>query len=434
MSDPVVVIGGGFGGLQAALVLGKAGIPTIIIDRRNHHLFQPLLYQVATGGLSPGDIASPLRNILRKYKSVTTVLGEVTDIQLDKRLVIAGEEQFAFKYLIVASGSETSYFGRDDWEPFATGLKTVEEATEIRSRIFYAFEQAELEDDPNLRRQWLTFIIVGGGPTGVELAGTLGEIARDTLRGDFRRIRPEEARILLVDGNERVLGAFPESLSSRAENDLIKLGVRFRNNCRVVEVNESGATLKLPSGEMETVSAKTVLWAAGVKASPLGKIIGAQAGVETDRTGRVKVQPDCSLLGHAEVFVVGDLANFVDDRTDKMLPGVAQVAMQGGTFVAENIVARQRGEVPQPVFRYWDKGNMATIGRLSAVADLGKVQFSGVFAWLLWLAIHLVYLVEFRNRVIVAVQWGYQYLSFYRGARLITGMERFAAPKTKPRE
>jgi NADH dehydrogenase len=425
----IVIIGGGFGGLCAARTLARLGsaASVTLVDRRNHHLFQPLLYQVATGGLSPADISSPLRFTLRHQKNVTTVLGEVTGFHLPSRRVLLADGELEYDSLIVAAGSETSYFGNDVWAPHAPGLKTVEEATEIRSRIFFAFERAEREPDPVKRRAWLTFAVVGAGPTGVELSGTLGEIARDTLRDDFRRIKPEEARILLIDGNERVLSAFPPELSRRAEQDLIRLGVRFRPNCLVIGVTDDSVTIREPDGNTESIPTHTVLWAAGVRASPLGKLLAGQSGAELDRAGRVKVLPDCSLPGHPNVFVAGDLAHFTAPD-GKQLPGVAQVAMQMGEYAARRIIAQLHSQPAPPPFRYWDKGNMATIGRATAVADLGRLRFGGWFAWILWLAIHLLYLVEFQNRIQVGIHWAFQYLTFARGARLITGTRRLPDP------
>lgn len=425
MPHHVVIVGGGFAGLNAARALGdQRDVKVTLLDRRNHHIFQPLLYQVATGGLSPGEIANPIRGILRHQKNVEVLLAEVVNFDVTGKKVILADGEVPYDTLILAAGSQTSYFGNDAWAAFAPGLKTVEEATEIRARIFWAFEQAERESDPAMRAVWLTFVIVGGGPTGVELAGALGEIARDTLRGDFRRIHPEEARIILIDGNDRVLTAFPKELSQRAEEDLIRLGVRFRNNLRVTGATSDGVSVKHPDGHMETIPTHTILWAAGVKASPLGVVLAAQTGAETDRGGRIKTQADCTIAGHPEIFVVGDLGAFTD-AAGKQLPGVAQVAMQQGNYVAKWILKRLRGHQGElPRFVYWDKGNMATIGRASAVADLGKIRFGGIIAWFLWLGIHLLYLVEFQNRLVVAVKWGFQYLSFNRGARLITGQRR----------
>lgn len=433
MAHRVVIVGAGFAGLKAAQRLGNQREVTVtVIDRRNHHIFQPLLYQVATGGLSPGDIAAPIRGVLKRYKNVETVLGEVAGFDVGNKLVITQQGTIPYDSLIVATGSETSYFGNDAWQEHAPGLKTIEEATEIRSRVLYAFEQAELEPDADRRREWMTFVIVGAGPTGVELAGTLGEIARDTLKDDFRRIQPADARILLMDGNARVLMTFPESLSKFAEDSLIRLGVRFRNNVRVVDVCPDHVKLKTASGQIEDVRARTVLWAAGVKASPLGALLATSAGQETDR-GRVKVDKHCNLPGHPDVYVLGDLASFPVE-SGHPLPGVAQVALQMGTYSGKRILKSLRGQDVSKPFSYWDKGNMATIGRGSAVADLGKIRFGGLIAWLMWIFVHIMYIVEYRSRVLVAIQWFYQYISFYRGPRLITGLRHMISPNLMPRE
>jgi NADH dehydrogenase len=418
----VVIVGGGFGGLYAAKTLGNTAYQVQLIDKRNFHLFQPLLYQVATGGLSPGEIASPLRHVLNRKKNVSVLLGEVYEIDVDRRIVRTKEgtekSEVPYDYVIVAAGSRNYYFGHDEWERLAPGLKTIEDATEIRRRLLYAFEAAEREKDPQKRREWLTFIIIGGGPTGVELAGALGEIANDTLRNDFRNINPAEANIILFEGSGRVLGVFPDSLSTAAERSLIKLGVRSRSGV-VVALDEHGADVK-SGDETFRVNARTVLWAAGVKSSPLGAMIAKQAGAQVDRGGRVMVQPDLSLPGHPEVFIIGDMAAVNQDG--KTLPGVAPVAMQQGRYVAELLLARLHGRSTRP-FRYVDKGTLATIGRAAAVADVFGFRFSGLFAWLLWLFVHIMYLVEFDNRLLVLTEWTYNYFTRNRGARLITGQD-----------
>ena len=417
----VVIIGGGFGGLYCARALRRAPAHITLIDRRNFHLFQPLLYQVATGGLSPGDIAAPLRHVLRRQKNARVLLGEVTGTDAGRKRVFMGDNEVPYDTLVVAAGSRNHYFGNDAWEQCAPGLKTVEDATAIRHRIFFAFEAAERESDPEKRARWLTLIVVGGGPTGVELAGTLGEIANDTLKGNFRSIRPEEAQILLLEGSPRLLPPYPPDLSEKAERELIRLGVRPRSGVRVIDIDPEGVTLETPNGR-ERIGARTVLWAAGVAASPLGKLIAEQTGAEVDKGGRVPVAPDLTIHGHPEIFVIGDLAHAKDirDPEGKPLPGVAPVAMQQGKYVARAIRDRLAGHEIRP-FRYFDKGNLATIGRAAAVAQFGRIHISGLFAWLVWLFVHLLYLVEFQNRVIVLVQWAFQYLTFNRGARLITG-------------
>jgi NADH dehydrogenase len=415
----VLILGGGFGGLYAAKALRKAPVRLTLLDRRNFHLFQPLLYQVATGSLSPGEIASPLRSVFRRQQNTQVLMGEATDLDAEHRKVILDSGDLEYDTLIVATGSTDSYFGHDDWKRVAPGLKSIEEATEIRHKILYAFEAAEKEHDPEIRREWLTFVLVGGGPTGVELAGALGEIAHDTLRRDFRSIKPEEAVIWLVEGGSRVLPAYPPDLSAKAEASLKRLGVTVRTNAFVTDIDQAGVTVKT-SGGSERIVAKTVIWSAGVQASPFGRILQQRAGAQLDRAGRVLVNPDCTILGHPEIFVIGDLAHLEQDGN--MLPGVAQVAMQQGGYAAKLIQRRLRGETAGP-FHYFDKGNLAVIGRASAVAQIGPVHMSGLLAWLTWLFVHLMYLVEFSNRVLVFVQWGFLYLTFNRGARLITGSD-----------
>jgi len=416
----VVIIGGGFGGLYAAKALRRAPVDVTLVDRRNFHLFQPLLYQVATGSLSPGDIAAPLRSVLSHQNNTRVLLGTVSDFDpVGRRVLLEEGEAIEYDSLIVAAGSQSSYFGHDDWREFAPSLKTVEEATAIRHKILYAFEAAERAEDSELRRAWLTFVIVGAGPTGVELAGAMGEIARHTLKSEFRRIRPEEAKILILDGSSRVLPGYPEDLSRKAEDALIRLGVRVRSGVRVIGVDRDGVTFQTRNAT-DSIRAKTVLWAAGVSASPLGKILAERTGAALDKLGRLKVNPDLTLPGHPEVFVVGDLA-ILNDEKGSPLPGVAQVAMQGGAYAARVIVKRIQGEASTKPFAYFNKGDMAVIGRAAAVANVFGVHVSGVFAWLIWLFIHLMYIVEFQSRIKVFLQWGFQYLTFSRGARLITG-------------
>jgi NADH dehydrogenase len=420
MAHRVVIIGGGFGGLYAAKALRRADVDITLLDRRNFHLFQPLLYQVATGELSPGDVAFPLRAVLSKQRNTRVLLAEVVDIDPDRRVVIRKDgEPVPYDSLIVATGAKNHYFGSDSWAEFAPGLKTIEDATRIRHRILYAFEAAEKEHDPEKRRAWLTFVVVGAGPTGVELAGALGEIANDTPREDFRSIRPEESQILLLDGSPRVLSPFAPELSVKAEESLIRLGVRSVPNVKVVDVDRYGVRVQSSQGE-QYIPSRTVLWAAGVTAASFAKVVAQKAGAETDRGGRVIVDDRCNVPGHPEIFVIGDAALFKDSE-GKPLPGVAPTAMQQGSFVASAIQKRLRGEQPS-AFRYRDKGSLAVIGRAEAVAQFGdSFKFSGVVAWLLWLFVHLMYLVTFQNRLVVFIRWGFNYTTYNRGARLITG-------------
>ncbi|HEY1183895.1 MAG TPA: NAD(P)/FAD-dependent oxidoreductase [Bryobacteraceae bacterium] len=412
----VVIVGGGFAGLYAAKRLGKAPLALTLIDQRNFHLFQPLLYQVATGGLSPGEIASPLRVVLRGHRNTEVLLGEVVDFDIANRRVILADGERPYDDLVIATGASHTYFGHDEWEPLAPGLKTVEDATEIRRRILLAFEEAEREPDPAQRHAWLTFVIVGGGPTGVELAGALGEIANDTLRHDFHHINPAESRILLIEGEDRVLPSFAPDLSHKAERQLIALGVRPRLGARVTAIDAEGVTVEA-AGQTEHIATRTVLWAAGVRASSLGRKLAERAGAPLDRAGRVLVEPDLSVTGHPEIHVIGDLASLAQDG--KPLPGLAPVAMQQGRYVADLLVRKLRGQSMRP-FRYFDKGALATIGRNRAVAQFGSLHVSGFPAWFLWVFVHLMYLVEFENRLLVFVEWVYNYITRNRGARLIT--------------
>jgi NADH dehydrogenase len=408
----VVIVGGGFGGLYAAKALRRTPVDVTLVDRRNFHLFQPLLYQVATGSLSPGEIGAPLRAVLRSQNNATVLLGEAVGLDTAGKRLILSDGSVPYDTLIVAAGARNTYFGNDGWRAVAPGLKSLEDATAMRHKILYAFEAAERENDPALRRAWLTFVIVGAGPTGVELAGALAEIAQDTLRHDFRSIHPEESQIILLDGSPHVLPSYPVTLSEAAERSLIKLGVRPRTGVKVTAIDAEGVTLN----GTEHIEARTVLWAAGVAASDFGKALGAPL----DRQGRVAVTPDLRVPGHPDIFVIGDLALVMQDG--KPLPGVAPVAMQQGRYVARAIGDRLGGRTPQP-FRYHDKGSLAVIGRRSGVADFGRLRFHGVIAWLMWLFIHLMYLAQFRNRVIVFIRWGFQYVTFDRGARLITGVD-----------
>jgi NADH dehydrogenase len=415
----VVILGGGFGGLYAARALRREPVDVTLIDRRNFHLFQPLLYQVATGSLSPGEIAEPLRAVLRKQKNARVLLGDAVDLDAENRRLILADGDVPYDTLIVATGAQNYFFGHDEWQKIAPGLKSIEDATAIRHNLLLAFEKAEREPDPAIRRAWLTFVIVGAGPTGVELAGALAEIAHDTLRHDFRSIRPEESRILLLDGTPHVLSSYPESLSREAEKSLIRLGVRPRTGVRVTSIDPHGVTLQTPSGQ-DHIEARTVLWAAGVAPSDFGKILAQRADAPLDKQGQVLVDTQLNVPNHPEIFVVGDLALF--EQNGKPLPGVAPVAMQQGKYAARVIADRLSSRTAKP-FHYFNKGNLAVIGRRAGVADFGFLRFHGVIAWLLWLFVHLMFLVQFRNRVIVFIRWGFQYLTFDRGARLITMKE-----------
>jgi NADH dehydrogenase len=420
----VVILGGGFGGLYAAKALRHAPVDITLVDRRNFHLFQPLLYQVATGSLSPGEVAAPLRSVLSRQRNVRVLLDEAVSLDAEQRRVILAGEALSgvlpYDTLIVATGSRNTYFGNDQWQSVAPGLKSIEDATAMRRKILYAFEVAERESDLAKRRAWLTFVVVGAGPTGVELAGALAEIATDTLRHDFRSIHPEESRILLLDGSPRVLPSYPEDLSAAAERSLIRLGVRSRTNVRVTAIDAEGVTLQTPQGE-ERLETRTVLWAAGVAPSEFCGVLERSAGAQLDRQGHVLVGPDLTIAGHPEIFVTGDLAYLEQDG--KPLPGVAPVAMQQGRYAAHAILERLRGRQPGP-FRYFNKGSLAVIGRAAGVADFGRLHFHGLPAWLLWLFVHLMYLAQFQNRLIVFIRWGFLYLTFDRGARLITGDDK----------
>jgi len=406
----VVIIGGGFAGLNAAKQLRAADVAVTVVDQHNHHTFQPLLYQVATASLSPADIAGPIRAILRRQTNLSVILAEVTGIDLACGVVQMGADELAYDYLIIAAGSTDSYFGHDEWAKYAGGLKTLDDAVRMRNQILLGFEAAERAHTDDDRRREMTFAIIGGGPTGVELAGAIAEISRHSISRDFDRIDPRQARIMLIDAGPRLLAAYPESLSKHAQSDLERLGVEIRLNALVTGVDERGLTLK--SGDR--IEAATRLWAAGVQASPLGRGMG----VEVDRAGRVLVNPDLSIPGHPNVFVAGDLAA-LNGKDGKQLPGVAQVAMQQGRAAAKNIVRSVAGESTAP-FRYKDLGNMATIGRNRAVADIHGIHLHGFIAWVIWLTIHLINLIGFRNRFVVMTQWIWSYLTFYRRVRLIT--------------
>lgn len=413
----VLIIGCGFGGLEAAKALNRPGVRITLVDRSNHHLFQPLLYQVATAGLSAPSIAAPIRHMLRKQRNVTVLMAEVTAIDKAQRQVLLGDGQrIGYDSLIVASGATHSYFGRDEWAEHAPGLKTLGDAFQLRAKLLSAFEQAELSNDPAERAALLNFIVIGAGPTGVEMAGTLAEIARHTLRNEFRRIDPAQAQVMLLEGSDRVLQAFKPELSEKARKQLQGLGVQVQTGARVVAIDALGVELE-QGGERRRIAARTVVWAAGVAASPLGRALE----VPVDRAGRVIVDSGLNIPGHPEVFVVGDLAaaqSHEKDGSTKPVPGVSPGAKQMGRHAAQNIMARLAGRPPLPPFRYIDYGALATIGRKAAVADVGRWQFSGYFAWLFWLFIHIYFLIGFRNRLVVLMDWGWAYWSFQRYARV----------------
>jgi NADH dehydrogenase len=420
----VIIVGGGFAGVAAARALRKADANVVVVDKHNHHLFQPLLYQVATAALHPGTIAAPIRSVVSGQKNCRVLMNEVRGVDLAERTIELDDEPYTYDYLVIAAGFETNYFGNDTWKKHAPGLKTIDEATDVRSRFLLAFEQAEFEQDKAAKRAALTFAIVGAGPTGVEMAGALAEIS-ESVRKDFRSIDTRTTRIILLDYADRVLTSFPEDLSERAQRDLEGLGVEVILGTRVTDVDERGLSAETPDGAIR-IDANNVFWAAGVKGSPLVQTMGA----ELDRSGRVLVEQDLSIPGHPNAFVAGDLALHVDPVSGEPVPAVAQGAIQGGTFVgrtiAKEIKATARGESPPPrqAFTYKDKGSMAIIGRNRAVAQLGKLHFGGYFAFILWALIHILFLVDFRRKLVVFVEWMWLYFSGGRGARLITGDDR----------
>ena len=419
----VVIIGGGFGGLVAAQALNKTPTHVTLIDRRNFHLFQPLLYQVATGALSPANIAAPLRSILKKQRNTSVMLGEVTGFDLaTKSVLLSDGTKVPFDSLVVATGSTHHYFGHHEWADRAPGLKTVEDATEIRRRVLKAFERAECATDPLERARLLTFVVVGGGPTGVEMAGAITELAKHTMRADFRNIDPATARVVLVEGQTRVLAAFHEKLSKKGLDALTGMGIEVQLDSHVVAIEADHVLIKPDGGKADAqrIDTETVVWAAGVKASPLGKLLAEAAGVTAGRAGHVPVNPDCTVGARPDVFVIGDLAS-LPGADGKPLPGLAPVATQQGEYVAGVIVRRIKGETPKGPFRYYDKGSMATIGLGKAVAESNGIKFSGFVAWLAWLFIHIMYLARFENRVLVLFQWFWNALTRNRAARLITG-------------
>jgi NADH dehydrogenase len=414
----VVIVGGGFGGLYAARELGKSSVHLTLIDKRNFHLFQPLLYQVATGGLSPGDISSPLRAILNKYENICVIKGNVTSVEPDRQMVYADGETIPYDSLIIATGAGHHYFGNPHWGRNAPGLKTVEDAIQMRQKIFQAFESAEREKDRGKCRALMTFVVVGGGPTGVELAGVLAELAYSTLRKDFCNINTRESRILLLEGMERILPTYPPKLSKKADKSLQKLGVKILTNTFVTEINEGAVKFKT-GGNTSTIASHTILWAAGVKAGDFGEFLAQKTGANQDKSGRVIVEPDLSLPNYPNIFIIGDLTHYAH-QTGNPLPGIAPVAMQQGRYVARLLKKRLKGKRVPP-FRYFNKGNLAVIGRNKAVADFGFTGFSGWVAWLIWIFVHIAYLIEYDNRVLVLFQWATNYFTRKRGARLITG-------------
>jgi NADH:ubiquinone reductase (H+-translocating) len=415
----VLILGGGFAGLVAAQTLKITDVEITLLDKRNFHLFQPLLYQVATGSLSPAEIAAPIRAVLSRQKNVEVLLGEAVDIDPHaKKVILADGDAFPYDTLIIATGSQTSYYGNDQWRENAPSLKSVEEATKMRHKLLYAFERAERADTVEEERAWLNFVIVGAGATGLELAGALAEIAHHTLKHDFRRIRPQEARIILMEGGPRVLSPYPEDLSAKAEKLVKNLGVEIMLEAFATNIDADGVSYR--HGETSgTVPARTVFWAGGVTATPFARKVAERLNAETDRAGRLKVNPDLTVPNHPEIFVLGDLA-LAHDPQGNPLPGVAQVAIQGGRYSGKLIKARLAGRVLPP-FKYFNKGDMAVIGRAAAVANIFGIHVSGFIAWFIWLFIHLIYIVEFQSRIIVFIQWGFLYLSFNRSARLITG-------------
>jgi NADH:ubiquinone reductase (H+-translocating) len=433
----VVVVGGGFGGLQAVHKLRRARVEVTLVDRRNFHLFQPLTYQVATGALSPGEIAYPLRAIFKRHGNVRVLLAEVDDLDLEARVLrlrsvgdVPAPAELSYDTLIVAGGSHYAYFGHEDWREHAAEVKSLESALLVRSRILSAFEAAESEPDPARRAWWLTFVVVGGGPTGVEMAGQIGELARDTLRRDFRNVDPRTARILLVEAADRLLTTFPPKLSARAERSLARLGVTVLTGRAVTGVDGDGVDVGGgPDGEPERVASRTVIWAAGVRAADLASRLGELTGAEVDRAGRVTVESDLTLPGRPEVFALGDMVRIRrPDGEAVLLPGVAPVAMQQGRYAARVVRARLQGRVQRP-FRYVDKGNLATIGRAAAVADIKGLKLSGFLAWTIWLTVHLFYLVGFQNRLLVLIRWSVSFATHGRGARLITEQGSPRAPE-----
>ena len=415
----VVIIGGGFGGLYTARNLAHAPAQVTLVDKRNFHLFQPLLYQVASGGLSPGDIAAPLRDILAHQKNAHVLLDEVVDIDPEKRLLTLRDGSLRYDTLILAPGSDKQYFGHEEWQNNAPGLKTMEDAVRIRRKVLMALESAEKVHDPATQMAWMTFVVVGGGPTGVEIAGTLAELIHGTLRHDYRRCDVTQAKILMIEAGPKILAAYPEDLQEKAIERLKKLGVTIMTGQTVQQITDNQITIA-ENGQSRDIEARTTLWTAGVKASPLGKVLAERTNCPVDKGGRILVEPDCTVPGYPEIFVIGDLANFSHTKDQKPLPGLAAVAMQQGQYVARVLERRMNNQSPLHPFRYRDKGNLAIIGRNAAIAQIGKLHLSGFPAWLVWLLVHIFYLVGFENKVIVIFQWAWNYLTRGRSACLIT--------------
>jgi len=418
----VVIVGGGFGGLETARNLRKSQVRVTLVDRHNYHLFQPLLYQVATGGLSPANIATPLRSIFRRQANCEVLLAQVNDFDLAGKRLILADGELQYDQLVVAAGATHSYFGHEEWASLAPGLKTLQDATSIRRKVFLAFEAAEREQDPKIREQMMTFVVVGGGPTGVELAGALSEIARHTIRNDFRHIHPEDARIMIVEAAEHVLAHYPPELCGRAAEKIRALGIEIHTSTRVTGITEDQVHLLSDEGE-QVIGTQTVLWAAGVHASPLGSKLATACGLDTDRAGRIGVTSGMHVPGHEDIFVIGDLADCTDGEGVRM-PGLAPVAIQQGQYVAKQITAQLSGNTLEKPFVYRDRGTMATIGRAEAVVKVGKRESVGFIAWLMWLVVHLLQIVQFQNRLLILFQWGWSYLTFSRSARIITGEDR----------
>ena len=418
----VIIIGGGFGGLASAKALKRADVQVTLIDKHNFHLFQPLLYQVATGELSPANIASPLRAILRRQSNCEVLMAEVIDIKVDEKTVHLDDGQnLNYDYLIVATGAKHSYFGNDQWQPLAPALKTIEDATEVRKHLLYAFEQAEKTNDPIRREAWLTFVIVGGGPTGVELSGALSEIAHYTMRYDFRRIDPVDAKILLVEASEDPLDAYPKELTAKTKKALEKLKITLVNNSKVVEIFPDKVVIAHKDGGRKDVVTNTVIWAAGIAATPLARALGEHVGANVDRGGRVSVNADLTLDKHPEVMVLGDMCSFTHTEDGKPLPGLAAVAQQQGKYVGNRVAAIAAGQNFDKPFKYRDRGTMAVIGRYQAIVMVGKWRFSGFIAWLMWFFVHILLITQFRSRILIGFQWAFTFISRDRSARLITG-------------
>ncbi|HUT19364.1 MAG TPA: NAD(P)/FAD-dependent oxidoreductase [Anaerolineae bacterium] len=416
----VVIVGGGFAGLYAARSLARAGVQVTLLDKRNFHLFQPLLYQVATGNVPPGDISSPLRSVLSRYKNVRVLLGEWVDLLPEEHKVILADGELSYDTLIVATGVQPTFFGQEAWTQWVTPLKTIEDATVMRRQILYAFEAAERETDPDLRRAWMTFVVIGGGSAGVELSGAIGELAHSTLRSDFRSIEPQDARILLLELADRILPTFPPSLSAKAEASLARLGVIVQTGTRVTDVREG--IIQVRRGEqIEQIETRTILWTAGVRATPVAQTLSQRTGAMQDRMGRIVVEPDLTVRGYPDILVLGDLAH-LSPTGGEPLPAVAPVAIQEGQYAAKLVRARLEGRSIEP-FSYFDRGNLAVIGRNAAVAEIGRLRFGGLVAWLLWVFVHIVYLIGFENRMLVLFRWAWNYWTRKRGARLIVGME-----------